>query len=76
MCRSQNLGQSGVHGTSVGRPMGLVAHWYHERNNRTKLCQARGNDWTWVLVGDGYKGVMGQHRRTGTGGRSALSDGR
>lgn len=56
--------------------MGLVAHWHHKRNNRTKLCQASGDDWTWVLVGDGHKGVMGERRRqTRTGGRSALSDG-
>lgn len=55
--------------------MGLVAHWHHKRNNRTELCQASGDDWTWVLVGDAYKGVMGKHRRHGSGGRSALSDG-
>lgn len=75
MWRGQNLGQGGIHGAGVGRPMGLVAHWHHKRNNWCKLCQASGNDWTWVLVGDGHKGMVGMDRRHGTGGRSALSNG-
>lgn len=55
--------------------MGLVTHWHHKRNNWCKLCQASGDDWTWVLVGDGNKGMMGKDRRHRTGGRSALSNG-
>lgn len=55
--------------------MGLVAHWHRKRNNWCKLCQASGDDWTWVLVGDGHKGMMGKDRRHRTGGRSALNNG-